>query len=312
MIIPVEIEAFLDMLVSERGAAKNTRISYGQDLCHFGGFIKPKSLKEGTSDDIFSYMSSLSQQDISPATAARRLSALRQFYRFLISEEILDKDPTSVIDSPRQRRPLPKTLTEEQVELLLKASSLQTDPEGIRLNTMLEILYASGLRVSELISIPYSAVATHMGQMLRIKGKGGRERLVPLGQPAIEALNRYFTVRPYFVEKAGYRGKLWLFPSTSKQGYITRQRFHQLLKELALTSGLDSQLVSPHIVRHAFATHLLRHGADLLAIQKLLGHADISTTQIYTHVVVDHLKELVLEHHPLVNKNEEKSEGIVE
>lgn len=310
MLVPQEIEAFLDMMTSERGAAKNTRASYAQDLCHFLKFIKPKKLKEGTSDDIFAYMSSLSQQGMSPATSSRRLSALRQFYRFLISEEILDQDPTSVIDSPRQRRPLPKTLSEEQVELLLKTSALQADPEGIRLNTMLELLYASGLRVSELISIPYSAVATHIGQMLRIRGKGGRERLVPLGQPAIEALKGYLKVRPYFVERAGYRGKSWLFASTSKQGYITRQRFHQLLKELALAAELDPELVSPHVVRHAFATHLLRHGADLLAIQRLLGHADISTTQIYTHVVVDHLKELVLQHHPLVNKDVEK--GIVE
>lgn len=300
MSIPAEIEAFLDMMISERGAAKNTCLSYRQDLLHFLQFIKPKIMKDGTSDDVFAYISSLSRQNISPATSSRRLSALRQFYRFLVSEETLTYDPTSVIDSPRKSRSLPKTLSEEQVELLLETSSLQTDPEGIRLRTMLEILYASGMRVSELISIPYSSVATHIGQMLRIKGKGGRERLVPLGQPAIEALTDYLKIRPYFLKKAEYRGQSWLFPSNSAQGYMTRQRFHQLLKELALAAGLDPHFLSPHVVRHAFATHLLHHGADLLAIQKLLGHADISTTQIYTHVVVDHLKELVLNHHPLV------------
>jgi integrase/recombinase XerD len=298
-----EVDAFLEMLVAERGAAQNTIEAYRQDLGTFASFIQETispelSLSSVTPDQLNQYMIHLSQEGRKASTLSRHLSALRQFYQFLISEGWTSTNPTGTLDAPRHERSLPKILSEEDILSLLEVARGQVDPEGCRLYAMLETLYASGLRVSELISLPFTAVHPNKSFLL-IKGKGGKERIVPLGEPAIEALKTYLTIRPAFLAKNNMNGHKWLFPSSSKEGHLTRQRFGQMLKGLALRANIDPAKISPHVIRHAFATHLLRHGADLLAIQKLLGHADLSTTQIYTHVVTDHLKDLVTEHHPL-------------
>lgn len=297
-----EIDAFLEMLVAERGAASNTIAAYRKDLSQFTVFIKSiktrPTFTEVTSDQINEYLMSLSRQGRKATTLSRHLSALRQFYQFLVSEEWAAENPTVSVEAPRHHRPLPKILSEDEIATLLKIACTQTDPEGIRLYAMLEVLYATGLRVSELTSLPYTAIDLKK-PILLIKGKGNKERMVILSEPALKALHVYVQVRPNFLAKAGVRGQKWLFPSNSIDGHLTRQRFGQLLKELALAAQLDPKKLSPHVIRHAFATHLLRHGADLLAIQKLLGHADLSTTQIYTHILTDRLKELVNDHHPL-------------
>lgn len=301
MLVP-ELDAFLEMLMAERGAAINTRDAYRRDLMHFIFFLKQTvsqiSIRDVSHKEINDYLAHLSLEGKESSTLVRRLSALRQFYQFLISEGWSSVNPTAAIDSPRQKRALPKILSEDEVVRLLNIARSQTDAEGIRLYAMLETLYASGLRVSELISLPMTTF--HMDKpYLFIKGKGGKERLVPLSDLAINALKDYISVRPYFLQRSDIKGQKWLFPSNSKEGYLTRQRFGQLLKQLAHCANLEAEKVSPHVIRHAFATHLLTHGADLLAIQKLLGHADLSTTQIYTHVVTGHLQDLVNQHHPL-------------
>lgn len=301
--LPPEVDAFLEMLVAERGAARNTIDAYRQDLGHFVTFIKETtapsvSLSHLTPDHVNRYLIHLSQEGRGTTTLSRRLSALRQFYQFLLSEGWTTSNPTATIDAPRHQRTLPKILSEDEVVRLLDVARAQTDPEGCRLYAMLETLYASGLRVSELVSLPFASFHANKPFLL-IKGKGGKERFVPLSESALNALKAYLSFHSFFLQRAGPLGQKWLFPSHSKEGHLTRQRFGQLLKELALATNLDASKISPHVIRHAFATHLLTHGADLLAIQKLLGHADLSTTQIYTHVVTNHLKDLVNHHHPL-------------
>ena len=293
------------MLVAERGAAKNTVGAYRQDLSDFASFLKAP-FSEASADQVNTYLITLSQRNLASATVSRRLSALRQFYQFLISEGWATANPTTAIDGPCHQRPLPKIISEEDVVRLLDYAAAQTDPEGLRLYAMLETLYASGLRVSELVSLPVATLHPDKPFLL-IKGKGGRERLVPLSKPAQNSLAAYLSVRCFFLQRAKLAGQKWLFPSHSQEGHITRHRFGQVLKALAFAVNLDPEKVSPHVIRHAFATHLLRHGADLLAIQKLLGHADLSTTQIYTHVVKDHLKDLVYHHHPLSSSLETQS-----
>ncbi len=295
------IESFLEMLIAERAAAKNTVSSYRQDLEDFRLFILPTAFEEVSSQQVVAYLNEKASQGISVQTQSRRLSALRQFYRFLVSEQILLFDPTESVDKPKASKPLPKTLSQKDVECLLEAAAQQKSPQGYRLLVLLELLYATGLRVSELVSLPVSAFPQKMDDLrerpyLIIKGKGGKERLVPLTEAAINALKLYKASIPETQSP-------WLFPSRSKEGYLTRHRFFQLLKELAMSAGLSPEKVSPHIIRHAFATHLLQGGADLLSIQKLLGHADISTTQIYTHVAKDHLVEVVMTHHPLAKES---------
>lgn len=302
-----DIGLFLEMITAERAGAKNTILSYERDLRDFANFIHPLSLRDASKETIEGYLQFLAAKYLATTTQARRLSALKQFYKFLISEEFISQDPTQLLDAPKSTRSLPKTLTFEEVELLIKVASADSSQQGIRLYCLLEMLYASGLRVSELVSLPMKLIPKDIAQlsrlqMLYVKGKGGRERLVPLGEHAVEALQRYLVIRHTFLDgKKDDRNK-WLFPSRSKEGYLTRHRFFQLLKELALKANLDPNRVSPHVVRHAFATHLLQGGADLLSIQKLLGHADISTTQIYTHVVADHVVKLVEQHHPLAKR----------
>ncbi len=302
------------MLVAERGLSRNTLEAYSRDLAHFEGFLKSRgrAVESADSQAIRDYLGELARSGMAPCTSARRLSALRQFFRFLFAEGVRGDDPSSVIDSPRLGRPLPKVLSEEEVERLMAPARRRQGPEGARLVALIELLYATGLRVSELVGLPLSALDRNLS-ILIVRGKGGRERLVPLNEPAGEAVAAYLRERRHFLPRAKRRaasrdsaaGSLsgvpskWLFPSRSAQGHLTRHRFGQLLKELAIEAGLDLCKVSPHVLRHAFATHLLAHGADLRSIQQMLGHADVTTTQIYTHVQIERLKSLVEEHHPL-------------
>lgn len=290
------------MLAAERSGARNTIEAYRRDLLDFFGFMN-KEANAATTDDIMDFLGKMIADKRSTATQSRRLSALKHFFRFLLSEQLIDQDPTHFIEGPKSVRPLPKTLTFDEVDKLLIGAAGWDSPQGIRLSAMLELLYAAGLRVSELVGLPFIIIPkdiqqlkTH--QMLFIKGKGGKERLIPLGEPAIAALEKYMSIRSHFCQEPSK----WLFPSRSKEGHLTRIRFFQLIKELALHVNLDPQKVSPHVLRHAFATHLLQGGADLLVIQKLLGHASISTTQIYTHVIADHVLKLVQQHHPLAKR----------
>lgn len=300
-VIAAWVEPFLEMMVAERGAAENTRQSYERDLRDYAAFLVARRTAPADADatDIRAYLGQMSDAGVAASTAARRLSALRQFHRFLFTEGVRADDPTATIDAPKRRRPLPKVLGEEEVERLMTAAQAQPGVEGLRTRCLIEVLYAGGLRVSELVSLPVAAAARGE-DFLMVTGKGGKERLVPLSAPAVEAIAAYRAVRPAFsrnreaAEKSPY-----LFPSRGKEGHLTRQRFGQILKALALAANLDPAKVSPHVLRHAFASHLLAHGADLRSVQKMLGHADISTTQIYTHILDERLKNLVTEKHPL-------------
>ncbi len=302
-----DIDLFLEMLAAEKAGAKNTIISYQQDLNDFAQFLGGTALRFVEKKDVERYLQSLAEKGLASTTQSRRLSALKHFYKFLVSEALINHDPTHRFEGAKSPRSLPKILTTEEVDLLIQTAAIATSPPGIRLYCLLEILYASGLRVSELVSLPIAVIPQDLGQlsnqqMLFVKGKGGRERLVPLGGHAVEAIKAYLSIRSHFLDASKKENHKWLFPSRSKEGYLTRHRFFQLLKELAILANIHPEKVSPHVVRHAFATHLLQGGADLLSIQKLLGHADISTTQIYTHVAADHIVDLVTQHHPLAKR----------
>lgn len=296
-----QIEAFLEMLSAERGAARNTLEAYARDLMDFASFVarRGQEIAAARAEDLRAYLSSLEQAGLAASTAARRLSSLRQFHKFLYTEGLRADDPCIGLDGPRTRRPLPRMLSEEEVSHLLKAAREEADasPKGKRLRCLLEVLYATGVRVSELVGLPNAAVLRDPDCLL-VKGKGGRERMVPLGQAAARALEEYRQVRDHFLP-GKVQAARYLFPSRGKEGHLTRHRFAQMLKQLAAKAGLDPGKLSPHTLRHAFASHLLAHGADLRAVQKMLGHADISTTQIYTHVQEARLKALVQRHHPL-------------
>ncbi len=294
------LETFLEMLAAERGAAANTIAAYRRDLDHFAAELasRGRNDRNASAEDIRAYMAGLASDGLAASTGARRVSALRQYFRFLHMEGIRTDDPAAPVDSPRRGRPLPKILGEKEVERLLAAAHAMPGPEGLRLTAMLELLYATGLRVSELVTLPLSAVARDP-EFLVVRGKGGRERLVPLNEAGREAVRRYREARSHFLPEG--QASPWLFPSRGREGYLTRQRFAQLLKALATTSGIDPRRVSPHVLRHAFASHLLAHGADLRSVQQMLGHADISTTQIYTHVLDERLRALVARKHPLAH-----------
>ena len=285
-------------MLAERGAADNTIHAYRRDLEEFLKYCNSHSIDElnVNTKDIRTYMAILSERGLSSATSARRLSSLKQFFRFLCAENFRSKDPTAIIDAPKQGRALPKILSEEEVSLLLEAAAKDFSHEGVRLKALLELLYATGMRVSELISLPNNALPDNR-KIILVRGKGDKERLVPIGEPAKTALAKYKTVRQHYLKKN--QTSPWLFPSAARQGHLTRQRFGQLLKELARAAGINPAKVSPHVLRHAFASHLLNHGADLRVVQQMLGHADISTTQIYTHVLDERLRKLVAENHPL-------------
>jgi integrase/recombinase XerD len=298
VLLPLYLDSFLEMMAVERGSAKNTLEAYKRDLMQFANFIKSEGigLAEASSEHIRHYFSYLHKEGLAAQSTSRHLSTLRQFYKFLLLEGLRSDNPCSIIDSPKRNKALPKILSEDDMINLLKAAYKDPSPEGIRGGALLEILYASGLRVSELISLKYDTV-TRKGQMLLVTGKGNKERLVPMNEHAAQSLEKYLSVRPIFLPST--QGSPWLFPSRSRSGHLTRQRFGQILKDLAVVAGIDPQKVSPHVVRHAFATHLLSHGADLISVQKMLGHADISTTQIYTHILKEKLHALVHQHHPL-------------
>jgi len=301
------IDQFLEMMAVERGAAANTLRNYGRDLARFAAFLGPDSggLLGAGQADLSAFLGDLREGGLSPATAALKFSALRQFYRFLYAEGLRKDDPTSAVERPKTRRPLPKTLASADVEALLAAARAKTDPRGLRLRCLLEILYAAGLRVSELVGLPLAAAAPGRRYLI-VRGKGDKERIAPLSETALAAMEAYRPVRLSF---AAGGDSPWWFPSRAKSGHLTAARFAQLLKALAADAGLDPAALSPHTLRHAFASHLLAGGADLRSVQQMLGHADISTTQIYTHVQDDRLKSLVFERHPLARGPDRAGEG---
>jgi len=300
--VPLDVDLFLEMLAVERGAAANTLDSYRRDLGDFAGFVKTHrvavvGVHAADVGDLRAYLKHLDSTGMAASTQARRVSALRQFFRFLYAEGRRKDDPTITLDSPKIGQALPKYLGEDEVGKLLDVASQNTSADGKRMLALMEILYATGLRVSELVGLPVQAMSRD-GQVLMVRGKGDKDRIVPLGEPAADAIAGYLQVRHRYVPK-GRKDTPFLFPSRAKQGHLTRARFAQLLKDLAVAAGLDPRRVSPHVLRHSFASHLLAHGADLRALQQMLGHADISTTQIYTHVLDERLKQLVNSAHPL-------------
>src|SRR5512144_790477 len=296
------VEAFLEMLAAERGVARNTLDAYRSDLCRFLDHAAALGADAITADSdmLRSFIRAQVKAGMSSRTAARRLSALRQFFQFLFAEGSRPDNPSLAIDRPKQGRPLPKYLSEEEVDRLLAAAAARPGRDGRRMTALLEILYATGLRVSELVGLPLSALGRD-AKMLIVRGKGGKERMVPLTEPAIDALSAYLGIRASFAPPAARQTAPtpWLFPSRAREGHLTRVRFGQLLKEVAVAAGLEPVRVSPHVLRHSFASHMLTHGADLRSLQELLGHADIGTTQVYTHVLDARLKALVQEAHPL-------------
>lgn len=301
------IAAFLEAIAAERDAARNTLLAYGRDLKDFADWAarRERALETASEADIDGYLAVCDAEGLSKATRARRLSAIRQFFRFAYEEGWRSDNPAVRLSGPGRSKHLPKTLTEAQVGALLDAArhgGQQRD--RVRNACLLELLYATGMRVSELVSLPVAA-ARGDPRMILVRGKGGKERLVPLSPPARAALATWLTTRDHAEDAARANGRPpspWLFPSRGKAGHLTRVRFHGLVKDLAGEAGIDPAAVSPHTLRHAFATHLLAHGADLRSIQMLLGHADVSTTEIYTHVLDARLKALVEEHHPLARR----------
>ncbi len=288
------------MLAAERGAAPLSLAAYCHDLGDLARFLAGRRVDLAAADEpaLHAYLAGPAAV-LAPRSLARRISAIRQFYKFLVRDGIRQDDPTSGLDTPRLGRALPKFLSEAEVAALLAAARAWPGAEGVRLVCLLELLYATGLRISELIGLPLAA-AQRNPRFLLVRGKGGRERIVPLGEPAREALAAYLDCRSGFLPEG--RGSPWLFPSRGAGGHLTRQRCGQLLKSLAAGAGLDPGRLSPHVLRHAFASHLLDRGADLRSVQQMLGHADIATTQIYTHVLADRLRRLVETAHPLARR----------
>ena len=297
-----DCESFLEMLSAERGAAANTLVSYRHDLKAYLAHLvrRGHGPRDATVEDIRTWLAAMSKAGMAASSSARRLSAIRQFHKFLFAEGRRADDPTATIDGPRRGRALPKLLSEAEVAVLLLRAGDQPGTAGLRMKALMELLYATGMRVSELVALPLSAVAREQDFVV-VRGKGGKERLVPLTGKAKAALAGYKAVRPAFLPAGGKESK-WLFPSQGRAGHLTRQRFGQMLKDLAVQAGIEAARVSPHVLRHAFASHLLAHGADLRAVQQMLGHSDISTTQIYTHVLDERLARLVAEKHPLARK----------
>jgi integrase/recombinase XerD len=300
------IELFLDMLAAERGAGPNTLSAYGRDLADFSAYLatRGRPVARAATDDVRGYLGQLSRRGFAASSVGRRLSAVRQFYRFLYAEGHRPDDPAAILEGPKRGRTVPKVLSIEEVDRLLAAARVAGEqaelaaPDRLRaarLTCLIEVLYATGLRVSELVTLPASA-AEPQARMLIVRGKGGKERLVPLNEAAKQAMRDYLALLAAASPKPKSR---WLFPSFGESGHLTRQHFARDLKSLAAAAGLRPDRVSPHVLRHAFASHLLHNGADLRVVQTLLGHADISTTQIYTHVLEERLKSLVRDLHPL-------------
>lgn len=295
-------DLFLDMLAAERGAARNTLDAYSRDLADYLAYLAEAGLRaaEAGPAAIRGFLASLDERGLKPASAARRLSAVRQFHKFLYAEGHAGTDPTAATSGPKRQRGLPKVLSVDEVDRLLRVARESAEDAGappalrrraLRMHCLIELLYATGLRVSELIALPRSA-ARARERFIMVRGKGSKDRLVPLNEAALSAAGRWL------VELDGAAGP-WLFPADSESGHLTRQAFARDLKAAAAAAGLRSDLVSPHVLRHAFASHLLQNGADLRIVQELLGHADIATTQIYTHVLDERLKGMVRDLHPM-------------
>jgi integrase/recombinase XerD len=307
------VEAFLEMLAAERGASANTLAAYHRDLADLATFLAARGLGPDDAGDaiLSAYLDDLARRQLSPATAARRLSAVRQFHRFLVAEGLRTDDPSAVLDAPSRGRRLPRYLSEAETGALITAAAtaaqaVEATPasaldkaRAVRLLVLVELLYATGLRVSELVSLPWGPLASG-ARLIQVRGKGGKERLVPLSVPAAAAIARYLPLRAVFETLGPSR---FLFPSEAEAGHLTRQQFANLLKDLAIAAGLVPTRVSPHVVRHAFASHMLAHGADLRTLQTLLGHADIATTEIYTHVLDERLRALVARHPLATGRN---------
>ena len=301
------IALYLDMLAAERGSGTNTLAAYGRDLADFSAYLKQarSSIAKAGTAELRAYLGELSRQGLRVATVARRLSAIRQLFRFLYAEGDRADDPAAVLEGPKRERTLPKTLTLAEVDHLLRVAG-KSDPaaplalqlRAARLACLVEMLYATGLRVSELVALPMSA-ARQDGRVIVVRGKGNKERLVPLNDAAKRAMLAYLNL---LAESGAGGGSKSLFPSFGESGHLTRQHLARELKILAAAAGLRAAQVSPHVLRHAFASHLLHNGADLRVVQTLLGHADISTTQIYTHVLEERLKSLVRDLHPLAQE----------
>jgi len=302
------VELFLDMMATERGASGNTLDAYRRDLEDYSAFLasKKRTVDAATTADIRAYLAALAKRDLASSSVARRLSAVRQLHRFLYAEGTRKDDPAAVLEGPRRGRPLPKILTVDQVSKLLstaqdaaaRAEAKSTEQlRASRLLCLLEVLYATGLRVSELIALPATAARAE-GETIIVRGKGGKERLVPLGDAARRVMQNYRQL----VTETDAKDSRWLFPAFSDSGHVTRQHVGRELKMLAASAGIEPRKMSPHVLRHAFASHLLANGADLRIVQALLGHADVSTTQIYTHVLDERLKSMVRDLHPLADE----------
>lgn len=299
------LNGFLDMLAAERGAARNTLDAYQRDIDDYIEFLGGRALDAVAADDIRAWLADISVRGLKASSAARRLSAVRQFHRFLYTEGFSPGDPSAAIEGPRQGRPLPKVISVADVDRLIETARQACERDGLtpaarlralRMRALIELLYATGLRVSELIALPLSA-ATTRERFLVVRGKGDKDRLVPLNEPAREAARAWLAS----LRESGASDSRWLFPAEGESGHLTRQAFGRDLKMLAGAAGLSASL-SPHVLRHAFASHLLQNGADLRVVQELLGHADIATTQIYTHVLDDRLKSMVRDLHPLADE----------
>jgi len=306
------IESFLDMMSAERGASPNTLAAYRRDLLDFTADVARKGgdLKRATREHIRAHLARLSAAALKESSQARKLSALRRFFAFLYSDGIRKDDPCGAVAAPKLQRPLPKILSQDDALKLIDAARARLDraraeerdvPEAARLLCLVEMLYASGLRISELVCLPLASVRGGP-RALVVKGKGGKERLAPMGAEARAALDEYLRERTAFLPAGKSDAHRFLFPSRGREGHLTRRRAHQLLKDLAAAAGIDPGKLSPHVLRHAFATHLVEGGADLRSVQTLLGHADIATTQIYTHVASDRLRKTVESAHPLAKR----------
>jgi integrase/recombinase XerD len=302
------ISTFLDARAADLGAARNTQLAYGRDLVDFADWLAGRGLGLATADRaaVEDYLVHCDVQGLSKATRARRLSSIRQLYRFAFEEGWRGDNPAQRLTGPGKAQSLPKTLSEGEVTQLMDAARVRArnTADQLRDTALFELLYATGLRVSELVGLPVAAVRGDP-RMILVRGKGDKERMVPLSGPARTALSAWLAHRDASEEagrKAGQAPSRFLFPGDGREGHLTRQYFHSLVKDVAVLAGLSPARVTPHVLRHAFATHLLAHGADLRVIQTLLGHADVATTEIYTHVLDDHLKDLVLTKHPLAHK----------
>jgi len=308
MTAATRIGAFLEAQAAELDAAKNTQLAYARDLTDFASWLdrRDRALETAARGDVEAYLVHCDAQGLAASTRARRLSAIKQLYRFAFEEGWREDNPAIQIRGPGREKRLPKILSEAEVDALLDAARVHgREDDRVRNTCLVEVLYATGLRVSELVGLPVAA-ARGDPQLLLVRGKGGRERLVPLSPPARTALSDWLPLRDATQEDARKTGRPpspFLFPSSGKAGHLTRHRFYGLIKDLALAGGVDPAKVTPHTLRHAFATHLLANGADLRAIQTLLGHADVSTTEIYTHVLDERLKTLVHTHHPLARRD---------